>query len=49
VAPDVVSIMALQIQILQRALSRRLRRVGFEGGDIQLTSGSAFFITTKTK
>lgn len=41
--------MAVQIQTLQTALSRRLRRVNFEGFDIQVTTGSAVFITTRTK
>lgn len=41
--------MAVQIQTLQVALSRRLRRVNFEGTDVQVTAGSAVFITTRTK
>ena len=49
VAPDVISVMAVQIQILQMALSRRLRRVNFEGSDVQVTVVSAIFITTQTK
>ena len=49
VSLDVISVMAVQVQILQMALSRRLRRVAFEGSDMQMTAGCAVFITTKTK
>lgn len=41
--------MAVQVQILQTALVRRLRRVHFEGVDVQMTAGCAVFITTKTR
>jgi len=41
--------MTVQIQTLQQAIRRKLKRFLFEGSDVQIAPGCAIFITTSTK